>query len=64
VVNRNGPTSVEEGPAAEGIAAALEALGHEVVIEDLDSGLQVIRIGPDGLTGAADKRREGAVLGD
>jgi gamma-glutamyltranspeptidase/glutathione hydrolase len=64
VVNRNGPTRVEEGPTAEGTAAALEALGHEVVIEDLNSGLHVIRIGPDGLTGAADKRREGMVLGD
>jgi gamma-glutamyltranspeptidase / glutathione hydrolase len=64
VVNRNGPSVVEEGPAAEGTAAALEALGHEVVIEDLNSGLHVIRIGPEALTGAADKRREGRVLGD
>jgi gamma-glutamyltranspeptidase/glutathione hydrolase len=64
VINRNGPTTVEAGPAAEGTAATLKALGHEVVIEDLDSGLHVIRIGPDGLTGAADKRRDGVVLGD
>jgi gamma-glutamyltranspeptidase/glutathione hydrolase len=64
VINRNGPTTVEAGPAAEGAAATLKALGHEVVIEDLDSGLHVIRIGPDGLTGAADKRRDGVVLGD
>jgi gamma-glutamyltranspeptidase / glutathione hydrolase len=64
VVNRNGPTGVEEGPTADATAAALEALGHEVVIENLNSGLHVIRIGPDGLTGAADKRREGTVLGD
>jgi gamma-glutamyltranspeptidase/glutathione hydrolase len=35
-----------------------------VIIEDLDSGLHVIRIRPDGLSGAADKRREGTVLGD
>jgi gamma-glutamyltranspeptidase/glutathione hydrolase len=64
VVNRNGPTIVEEGPEAESVAAALEALGHEVIIGDLDSGLHVIRIRPDGLSGAADKRREGTVLGD
>ena len=63
VLNRNGPTIVEEGPAAEDTAAALEALGHEVIIEDLNSGLHVIRIGSDGLSGAADKRREGTVLG-
>jgi gamma-glutamyltranspeptidase / glutathione hydrolase len=70
VVNRNGPTSIEEGPEAEAVAAALEALGHEVVIQNLNSGLHVIVIEQDGvngqdtLTGAADKRREGMVLGD
>ncbi|MGZ8401456.1 MAG: gamma-glutamyltransferase family protein, partial [Methyloceanibacter sp.] len=63
VINRNGPTVVEEGPEAAPTAADLEALGHEVVIETLNSGLHVIRIGPEGLTGAADKRREGMVLG-
>ena len=63
VVNRNGPTLVEEGPAAAVTAATLAALGHEVVTQTLTSGLHVIRIGPDGLSGAADKRREGTVLG-
>ncbi|TVR84157.1 MAG: gamma-glutamyltransferase [Rhodospirillales bacterium] len=64
VVNRNGPTLIEEGPEAAAIAADLEALGHDVAIRDLNSGLHVIRIGPYGLTGAADKRREGMALGD
>lgn len=64
VVNRNGPTIVEKGPGAETTASALAALGHEVMIEDLNSGLHVIVIEPDGrLIGAADKRREGTVLG-
>ena len=63
VVNRNGPTLVEEGPAAAVTAAALAALGHDVVTQTLTSGLHVIWIGPDGLSGAADKRREGTVLG-
>lgn len=63
VVNRNGATIVEAGPAAAVTAAALAALGHETVIEPLASGLHVIRIGPDGLSGAADKRREGTVRG-
>lgn len=65
VVNRNGPTIVEEGPGAQATANALAALGHEVMIEDLNSGLHVIAIEPDGrLIGAADKRREGSVLGE
>jgi gamma-glutamyltranspeptidase / glutathione hydrolase len=63
-VNRNGPSIIEEGPEAQDTAAALQALGHEVVIENLNSGLHVILIGPDGLTGAADKRREGMALGE
>ncbi|CAN5751396.1 gamma-glutamyltransferase [soil metagenome] len=62
-VNRNGPTNVEEGEGAEALAEALEALGHEVTIQNLNSGLHAIRIGEDGLVGGADKRREGAVLG-
>lgn len=61
-VNLNGPTRVE--PGAEDLAEALAGLGHEVETRDLNSGLHVIVIGPDGLIGAADKRREGLVLGD
>jgi gamma-glutamyltranspeptidase/glutathione hydrolase len=61
-VNLNGPTRVE--PGAEDLAEALAGLGHEVETRDLNSGLHVIAIGPDGLIGAADKRREGLVLGD
>jgi gamma-glutamyltranspeptidase / glutathione hydrolase len=65
VLNRNGPTDVEEGEGAEETAEALRELGHEVNIANLNSGLHVIVVGEDGtLTGAADKRREGLVLGD
>lgn len=65
VVNMNGPTLMEkEGDeAAQELRAGLAALGHEVVTTDLNSGLHVIRIEPGRLTGAADKRREGLVLG-
>ncbi len=63
VLSRNGPTNVEEGPRAEATAQALRALGHEVSIANLNSGLHVIAVEPDGLIGAADKRREGLVLG-
>jgi gamma-glutamyltranspeptidase/glutathione hydrolase len=42
---------------------ALAALGHAVETADLNSGLHVIRIEDGRLTGAADKRREGLVVG-
>lgn len=64
VVNRSAKTELEEGSDAANLADALSALGHEVTIRNLNSGLHVIRINTDGLTGAADKRREGQVLGD
>ncbi len=63
-VNRNGATDLEEGTEAAGYKEALEALGHEVKIRDLNSGLHGIVITKDGLVGGADPRREGTVLGD
>lgn len=63
-VNRNGGTDLEEGTEAAGYREALEALGHEVAVRDLNSGLHAIVIAKDKLTGGADPRREGLVLGD
>ncbi len=63
VVNRNGPTDLEEGTPAVRLAPDLEALGHEVNIRGLVSGLHAIQITPDGLIGGADPRREGVALG-
>lgn len=63
VVNLNGPTRIEEGEAAQDMADALAGLGHETAIANLNSGLHVIRIGDGELVGAADKRREGQVMG-
>jgi gamma-glutamyltranspeptidase/glutathione hydrolase len=62
VMNRGGATEVEEEliPAI----AALKALGHQVEIGRMVSGLQGILKTPAGLTGGADRRREGVVLGD
>jgi gamma-glutamyltranspeptidase / glutathione hydrolase len=62
-LNRGGPTQVEDGPEAAAIMQALAARGQQPETADLNSGLQAIRIG-DGLTGAADKRREGLVMGE
>jgi gamma-glutamyltranspeptidase/glutathione hydrolase len=64
VLNRGGPTQVEEGPEAGSIITALTALGHEAEAVDLNSGLQAISIDERTLRGAADKRREGLVLGE
>ena len=62
VVNRNGATDVETG--AEGYEEPLAALGHEVNVRNLNSGLHAILIGGDRLIGAADPRREGTAMGD
>lgn len=64
IINRNGGTRIEEGEGAEELAEGLTALGHEVTIANLNSGLHVIEITEDGLVGAADKRREGLVMGE
>ena len=62
VTNRNGSTDVETG--ADGLAAGLESLGHDVNVRDLNSGLHTILIDGDTLTGAADPRREGTAMGE
>jgi gamma-glutamyltranspeptidase/glutathione hydrolase len=64
VLNRNGITQVEQGPGAEATIAALAAIGQKAEAADLNSGLQAILIGDGTLTGAADRRREGKVIGD
>ena len=62
-VNRNGATELEANTALERIGPALEALGHEVHIRPLVSGLHAIRRVGSGLEGGADPRREGVALG-
>jgi gamma-glutamyltranspeptidase/glutathione hydrolase len=62
--SRNGPTLIEQGSRYEGLAAPLEARGHQVDRIPLTSGLHGIeRIG-GGWRGGADPRREGAVRGE
>jgi len=62
VMNRGGATEVEEAliPAI----ADLKTMGHQVAVGRMVSGLQGILRTRDGLTGGADRRREGVVLGD
>ncbi|SDN56206.1 gamma-glutamyltranspeptidase / glutathione hydrolase [Lutimaribacter pacificus] len=63
LVNRFGTYDVEEGTGAADLADALAALGYEVDTRELNSGLHAISIGPEGLRGGADPRREGVALG-
>ena len=66
--SRNGPTELEEGRVAPGLADALRARGHEVRVMEQNSGLQGImrieRNGREQWFGAADPRREGSARGD
>ena len=62
-VNRNGVTELEAGTALEEIAPALEALGHDVRIRPLVSGLHAVRRVNGRLEGGADPRREGVARG-
>ena len=64
VVTFNGPVFLEPGPGIGELSGALTALGHEVALRDLNSGLHIIHISEDGIIGGADPRREGLVLGD
>ena len=62
--SRNGPTELEQGTAAAGWAEPLRALGHDVQVIDMTSGLHGIRRTADGWSGGADPRREGVAKGN
>ncbi len=64
VLNRNGPTLVEAGRDLDPLVAELEALGHKVKVQELNSGANVIVVRDGQLIGASDPRREGVALGD
>ncbi|MFT5540458.1 MAG: gamma-glutamyltranspeptidase/glutathione hydrolase [Alphaproteobacteria bacterium] len=55
---------LERGTALEDARASLEAMGHKVRLRTLTSGLQGIFIKNGVLTGGADPRREGLVVGN
>ncbi len=66
VGSRNGPTEIERGPAAAGLALQLEGRGHQVQVVDMNSGLHVIvrETKSRRWRGGADPRREGAARGN
>jgi gamma-glutamyltranspeptidase/glutathione hydrolase len=54
---------VETGSDAEALRPALEASGHHVESERVDSGNALLLHRADGWIGAADPRRDGTVAG-
>jgi gamma-glutamyltranspeptidase/glutathione hydrolase len=61
--SRNGPTELERGTEAAGLARGLGLLGHDVYVMDMTSGLHAVERVPGGWRGAADPRREGSAAG-
>ena len=64
MLNRFGTYELEEHTAATEHAAGLSSLGYKIQVRDLNSGVQGIVIGAQGLQGGADPRREGRVMGE
>ncbi|MBB3978135.1 gamma-glutamyltranspeptidase/glutathione hydrolase [Rhizobium azooxidifex] len=64
LLNRFGTFEIEAGTDAEKLAGPLQALGYEVKIGDMSSGLHAIEITKEGLKGSADPRREGVAVGE
>ena len=62
-LNRNGTTELEEGTDLVALVPALEAMGHEVTLGTMDTGLAGFFIEGGTITGGADPRREGTALG-
>lgn len=61
--SRNHATELEKGTTFDGMAPLLQAKGHDVELVEFPSGIQGIVINNGILTGGADPRREGLVLG-
>ena len=63
-VNRNGPTVLEADAGLEPLAEALRERGHEIKMQTLESGVNLILLRDGRLFGASDPRREGVALAD
>lgn len=61
--HRNDYLALEDGTALVELQTELKALGYEVRLQDLNSGLHAIEVKEKVLHGAADPRREGKVSG-
>ncbi|MEM1114635.1 MAG: gamma-glutamyltransferase [Pseudomonadota bacterium] len=63
ISNRNDATVLEDGLADPETVNALTDMGHEVKLQDLNSGVHAIELRDGKLYGGADPRREGQALG-
>lgn len=63
ITNRNDYTALEKGTPIASLESALKALGHNVKVVDLNSGLHGIQFKSGKLIGGADPRREGIAVG-
>jgi gamma-glutamyltranspeptidase/glutathione hydrolase len=63
-VNRNGATELEKDTALAALQAQLEAMGHQVELKPMATGLQGFEIEDGVIYGGADPRREGTALGN
>ena len=61
--SRNGPTEIERGTELERVEPALKAIGHDVRVIEMTSGLHAVRRASGGWEGGADPRREGVARG-
>jgi gamma-glutamyltranspeptidase / glutathione hydrolase len=64
MLNLNGATVLETGTPLEALSPQLTAMGHTVVMHELESGLHIIERVPGGYIGGADPRRDGVAIGD
>ena len=62
-LNRNGETELEADTPLGAMAEGLKALGHEITVRSMPSGLQGISFAPGEMKGGADLRREGIAKG-
>ncbi|WP_340106445.1 gamma-glutamyltransferase [Rhodohalobacter sp. 8-1] len=60
----NGPVIIEDNRFPQELIEALKAMGHDITVSELTSGLQAIQKIENGYFGGADPRREGVVMGD
>jgi len=63
ITNRNDYTALEKGTPIANLEGPLSALGHDVKVVDLNSGLHGIQFRAKKLIGGADPRREGIAVG-
>lgn len=61
--HRNDYLALESDTPLQQLQQALTTLGHQVRLQELNSGLHAIEVKPTLLQGAADPRREGSVAG-